>query len=85
VSIRSLDVPSAVQRAILGGNNRISGDIVLLDDKGKAVVASQPFDVFGGAAQGVVGVLIEQVMPDPLEKLTTLLAQKYSDWLLPIT
>jgi hypothetical protein len=37
----------------------------------------------GGAAQGVVGVLIEQMMPDPLEKLATGVAQRYSDWLLP--
>jgi hypothetical protein len=85
VSIKLLDVPSAVQRALLGGNNRIAADVVLLDEKGKAVTTPQSYDLFGGAAQGVVGVLIEQVMPDPLEKLTTLLAQRYSDWLLPTT
>jgi hypothetical protein len=76
--VRRLEVPSAVQRIIMGGHHTLTAEIRVLDGKTGQVLLDAPHSA-GGA--GPVQVAVEQLFPDPIDRVSRSFAKGLKDWL----
>lgn len=82
VTIKSFQVPSAVQRVIVGGVPVVAAEIELKDAQTGAVLAKRPdFVATAYAGNGIGGVLIDQALDDPDQRLAVNFAETYRDWI----
>lgn len=83
ITVKSFQVPSALQRVIVGGQPTVLASIELKDAATGAVLASRPdFGTTAYAGNGWGGVLLDQAMDDLDVRLTKAAAETYRDWLV---
>jgi hypothetical protein len=89
VAIWTFDVPSAVRRALIGGNYVARAVVTIRDGvTGDVILASPPFYATVTAGQGLLGVSLEAAMSggsgasETSVKLAESLAAEYAKWLL---
>jgi hypothetical protein len=84
VRIHELEISSAIQRIIIGGDHRIVADVDLLDARSGAPLLTLPAHmvlVKGGG--GLVGVALDNIIrADPIQLVTAAYAREYRNWLL---
>lgn len=82
IVVKSLDLPSGLRRVVAGGNHRIDAEITVVDAKTGATILRAPdFQGLAGGNGGVMGVLVDQVFPDPIDRAANTLANNYKSWL----
>jgi hypothetical protein len=84
VVIHELSVPSAVQRVVLGGYPTIVASATLVDAQtGAAIVAYPKLVALAPVANGLAGVLSDQMRSDDLyDRVIMTYATQYRQWLL---
>lgn len=83
VRVESLSIASAAQRVVLGGNHFAKADVILVDEKGRELTSRSGISAMGLAGNGVVGVLVDQALDDPMDRVSQSLATEFTTWLLP--
>jgi hypothetical protein len=82
VVIRSVSVPHVAFRLLAGGDYTIYADIAVMDGKaGKIIVEAPGFGAFAQGGAGPVQVLVEQMFPDPIDRVSRQFAGSVKDWL----
>jgi hypothetical protein len=88
VTMRRLDMPSAVQRILIGGNRGMVADARLVDARTGAVIIATPgLSTSMYTGQGVGGTLIQAAVDQnsersPVDKVFDDFGNTYRDWLL---
>jgi hypothetical protein len=83
VTIQGMVIPSAVQRVTLGGAPILSGTISIVDLKTGAEIAktAEPIGTAAAAGNGVLGVLVDQALPDLEDRLMDNFANATRAWI----
>jgi len=82
VVVRSLVVPPVVLRLLAGGNYTIKADISVVDGKtGKPIVEAPDFNGYAQGGAGPLQVMVEQMFPDPIDRVSRQFAGSVKDWL----
>lgn len=82
ITVVGFVIPSAAQRLVLGGNPVFTALRVLKDAKTGAELGKLDQATAAGAGQGIVGVAIEQALPDLEERLLGVFVDQTKRWLL---
>jgi hypothetical protein len=84
VEVKSVNIPSAVQRILIGGGNTMVADVTLHDARTGAVLLNYSEQSAASmAGQGVLGVVVDAaLLPDPVDRVADSYARQYSAWLL---
>jgi hypothetical protein len=88
VTMRRLDMPSAVQRILIGGDRGMVGDARLVDARtGATIIATPGVSTIMHTGQGVAGTLIQAAFDanserSAVDKVFDNFGQTYRDWLL---
>ncbi len=86
VTVHSFTVPSAVQRAVIGGVPVMSATAVLRDASTGEVIAERKEQIAAAAAgNGWLGTLVDQFSTDLDVRLANSYAEQYGNWLMPQT
>jgi hypothetical protein len=86
VTIHSFTVPSAVQRAVIGGVPVMSATAVLRDaSTGEVIAERKELIVAAAAGNGWLGALADQFFTDLDVRLANSYAEEYRNWLMPKT
>lgn len=83
VVMQDIHVASAIQRIIIGGNHLMTATVNVVDAKSGEVIASNPkltTAVQGG--QGVLGVIVDAAINEPVDQVATALAMATRGWLI---
>ena len=84
VRIHEVQISSAIQRIIIGGDHRIMADVDLVDARSGVPLLSLPAHtvlVKGGG--GLVGVALDNIIrAEPIQLVTAAYAREYRNWLL---
>jgi hypothetical protein len=82
VVVRFVNVAPVVLRLLAGGNYMIKADIAVVDGKtGRAIVEAPDFNGSTTGGSGPVQVLVEQMFPDPIDRVSRQFAGSVKDWL----
>jgi hypothetical protein len=82
IVVRSISVAPVVLRLLVGGDYAIRGDIAVVDGKtGKVIVEAPEFSGLTQGGAGPVQVLVEQMFPDPIDRVSRQFAGSVKDWL----
>jgi hypothetical protein len=81
VVIRRLEVPSTIQRVLIGGGNVIAADVTLTDGKTGQVLLSAEFTGTAYAAQGLSAVVADQIMEEAIKRVSTNFGDALAKWL----
>jgi hypothetical protein len=82
VAIRRLEVPSAIQRILVGGSNALRADILVVDAKtGQPLLNAPDFNGVASGGSGLVQVAVEQMFPDPIDRVSRVFASALKGWL----
>lgn len=81
VTIVAFAIPSAAQRVVLGGTPVLGAVTVLKDAQTGAVLAKMDRMAGAMAGNGVMGVLIDQALPDLEDRLFDTYKTQVLDWL----
>lgn len=82
IVVRSVSVPPVVLRLLVGGNYTIKADIRVVDVKtGQTILDAPDFNgvIQGGA--GPVQIALEQMFPDPIDRVSRAFASAVRGWL----
>jgi predicted small secreted protein len=84
IVVKDLEIASAPQRILVGGQHRLTADVTLVDARSGAVVlAFSEQNAIAGAGQGIGGVLLDNVfLGDPIDRVIQNYATQYRNWLL---
>jgi hypothetical protein len=88
VTIRSVDLPSAGRRALVGGANQIKSDFVLVDAAdGRDLAAYRDFSTMATDGDGILGVVVTAAVnsasnDDTYGRLLRAHTETYARWLL---
>ncbi len=82
ITVFSFVIPSAAQRLVLGGTPMFLALRVLKDAKTGAELGKLDQGSAAGAGQGILGVAIEQAMPDLEDRLLAVFVTQTKNWLL---
>ncbi len=82
ITIVGFLIPSAAQRVVLGGTPTFGALRVLKDARSGAELARLDQMSAAGAGQGILGVAIEQAMPDLEDRLLAVFVTQTKNWLL---
>jgi hypothetical protein len=86
--MRTLNMPSAVQRILIGGDRGMVGDAKLVDARTGAIIIATPgISTVMYTGQGIAGSLIQAAVDSnsersPVDKVFDNFGQTYRDWLL---
>jgi hypothetical protein len=83
VTIRELHIESTLLRVLFGrGMHTLTADIRLIDGKNGQVLADlSKFSGYAPAGGGPVGVVVDQMFPDPIDRVSTGFARKLQIWI----
>ena len=83
VTVRQLDVPPAIARIIIGGVPfTLKAEVQVIDARtGQTVVDAADFNGMLGSQGGLIGVAIEQLSPDPIDRVSRTFARALKGWL----
>jgi len=82
VTIRRLEVASAVQRVLIGGGYALKADIQLVDVKsGQTLLQVADFNGYVQGGGGPLQVVVEQMFPDPIDRVSRAFASALRAWL----
>jgi hypothetical protein len=84
VQVKSVIIPSTVQRVFIGGNHMMTADVTLVDARtGAVILAYSDQRAQAMAGQGVIGTFVDQVaMSDPVDRVVDSFANQYGNWLM---
>jgi hypothetical protein len=84
VNIKEVWVASAIQRVLVGGHHKMTGDINLVDPATGAVLSTFPAQSsVSMAGQGIGGVLLDQaLLGEPMDRIVDDYTSQYKDWLV---
>ena len=84
VTVKGVQIASAIQRILIGGNHTMTADVTLVDAKtGAALLPYAAQSSMAMAGQGLVGTLADAaLMAAPLDRVVDNYAEQYSGWLL---
>jgi hypothetical protein len=81
VVIRRLEVPSLVQRILIGGENIIAADITLTDGKTGQVLLTSDFTSQAYAGGGLGAVAVDVVAEEAIVRVSTNFGRALAQWL----
>ncbi len=82
VTVRYIEVPSVVQRILIGGSHAIRAEIQVVDGKtGQTLVAAPDFNGVAAGGAGPLQVATEQLFPDPIDRVSRAFASALKGWL----
>lgn len=86
VVVKSVTIPSVVQRVIVGGMHMMSAEVKLVDARSGAVLLTHPnLPSASTTGNGIAGALIEgAVGGDAMERVANDFANNYKVWLLSV-
>ena len=83
VVMHDINVASAIQRILIGGNYSMKASANLVDARTGQVIASNPnLSTAVGAGQGVIGAALDPAFGEPIDRLAGNLATSYRNWLV---
>jgi hypothetical protein len=88
VVVKSFEMPSAVQRILIGGNRAMTADAILVDARTGAVILANPdLRTMTYTGQGVLGAAVQAGFDSSgdkgvAEKIVANYAESYRNWLL---
>jgi len=84
VTVKTLVIPSAIQRIIIGGHHSMTADVTLVDAKtGAALLPYEGQTTLAMAGQGIAGTILDAaLLSDPVDRVVASYATQYRDWLL---
>ncbi len=82
VAVRELYIAPPAMRLIGQSPFTIRANMTLVDSRSGAVVLeAKDFQGYGGQSGGIIGIALDQVMPDPIDRAARSLANSYRSWL----
>ena len=84
VTVKGVQIASAIQRILIGGHHNMTADVTLVDARtGAALLPYAAQSSMAMAGQGLVGTLADAaLMAAPLDRVVDNYADQYSGWLL---
>lgn len=84
VTVKAVQIASAIQRILIGGHHHMVGDVTLTDAKtGAALLSYEAQGTMAMAGQGIGGTLVDAaLMGEPIDRVVNNYAETYSGWLL---
>jgi hypothetical protein len=84
ITVKGVNIPSAIQRVLVGGHHAMTADVTLVDARTGAVLL--PYEAQTAqamAGQGIAGAIIDSaVAGNPIDRVTVSFANQYRDWLV---
>ncbi len=81
VVIRRLEVPSVLQRVLIGGGNSIVADITLTDAKSGQVLLNADFTGTAYAGGGLSAIAVEAIAQEAIVRVSTNFGEALAKWL----
>jgi hypothetical protein len=81
VIVKALDLPSGLKRALIGGQHRIEAEITVVNARtGQTIIRAPDFQSQHDGG-GVVSLVGDMVLPDPIDRASIIMANSYKSWL----
>ena len=81
--MHDINVASAIQRILVGGNYTMKATANLVDARTGEVIASNPnLSTAVAAGNGFLGAALDPAFGEPIDRLAGNLASSYRNWLL---
>jgi hypothetical protein len=81
VVVKSLDIPSTARQVMLGGHHRIGAEITVVNAKSGEMILRAPDFQGQSAGAGAYSLVLDRMLPDPIDRAAATLANSYRAWL----
>ena len=81
IRVTSMDIPSGLRQALIGGEHRINAEITVVNAKSGEVILSAPDFRSQHKGGGITSVIVDAVMPEPIDRASIIMANSYKSWL----
>ena len=81
IVVKSLDIPSTARQVMLGGNHRIGAEITVVNAKSGEMILRAPDFQGQSPGAGAYSLVLDRMLPDPIDRAAVTLAHSYRSWL----
>src|SRR5205085_1554535 len=81
IVVKAMDLPGGVRQVLIGGDHTLRADISVVNARTGEVIIQAPD--FQGVSKGggLVGVVADTMLVDPVDRVSTDLSTRYKSWL----